>query len=135
MDFGKKLRELRKNKEMTSSELSKKANVSQSYLSQLETGKNKNPTPDILRRLAKGLNVSYFELMKVAGYGDKENPIPSDSFYDLIHKTPSEIESRIIILDKVLKDKAVKVYYKDKLISEDEKENINQLIDIHLKGR
>ncbi len=52
--------------------LFKASEVSTAYIKLIEEGKN-TPKPDVLRRLAKPLNVSYIELMIIAGYVD-----PSD---------------------------------------------------------
>lgn len=150
MTFGERINEIRVSKNLSLREVARRSDISHPYLSQLETGRNKNPTPDIIRKLSKGLNVPYMELMKAAGYAEEDGSIPVDSLFDAIALSPSEIDSlkdRNIIskekesklikiyLDNVLTNKDLKVYYKDKLISNEDRENINQLIDIHLKGR
>jgi len=58
---GKKL-SLRKVEEATEKE------VSNAYLSQLETGKIEKPSPHILHSLSEVYSVSYEELMRRAGY-------------------------------------------------------------------
>jgi len=50
---------------MTSSELAKKAEISQSYVIEIETGK-KNPSLEVLMRLAKALDVSLMEIISGA---------------------------------------------------------------------
>ena len=42
--------------------------ISNAYLSQLETGKAENPSPSVLFKLAKVLDVPYKSLMDAAGY-------------------------------------------------------------------
>jgi HTH-type transcriptional regulator, competence development regulator len=42
--------------------------ISNAYLSQLETGKAENPSPAVLYKLAKVLDVPYISLMEAAGY-------------------------------------------------------------------
>jgi len=42
--------------------------VSNAYLSQLETGKILQPNPTVLNALAEIYNISYMQLMKLAGY-------------------------------------------------------------------
>ena|SRR3989442_9407382 len=42
--------------------------ISNAYLSQLETGKAENPSPAVLYKLAKVLDVPYESLMEAAGY-------------------------------------------------------------------
>lgn len=68
MDFGLYIRSLRKEKGLTLRETAKRAEVSHPYLSQLENGKNENPTPQIIKKLAKGLNTSYEQLLEKAGH-------------------------------------------------------------------
>jgi SOS-response transcriptional repressor LexA/DNA-binding XRE family transcriptional regulator len=66
--FGEKLKELRKNKGLKIRELEALASVSNAYLSQLENGKRGKPSPEIIKKLAPHLGVTYTELMKMAGY-------------------------------------------------------------------
>jgi transcriptional regulator with XRE-family HTH domain len=55
---------LRKAKGMTQVELAAKAKVTQAYLAQLEAGTRKNPSLEILNRLAKALGVPVTELLE-----------------------------------------------------------------------
>jgi len=68
--FGSKLREYRKESNLTLVQLSELTGISQSYLSQIETGKAGIPSPDMLRRLADGLSypATYAALLHDAGY-------------------------------------------------------------------
>lgn len=70
MEFGEKIKEIRKSKNLSLREAAKRSLISHPYLSQLESGKNKKPSPEIIRKLANGLNYSYNELMDLAGYGE-----------------------------------------------------------------
>lgn len=58
MSIGKNLREIRRSKGFTMKELSNKSKVSQSYISDLENGKNNKPSIDILIKLANALEIS-----------------------------------------------------------------------------
>lgn len=49
-------------------EVEKKTGVSNAYLSQLETGATKNPSPQVLHSLAAFYDVPYESLMEAAGY-------------------------------------------------------------------
>ena len=64
MQLGGRIRALRKSKspKMTSSELAKKADISQSYVIEIESGK-KNPSLEVLFRLATALGVSLPEII------------------------------------------------------------------------
>lgn len=59
-------------------EAAKRSGLSYSYISSLEKGKHPktgaaiNPTPEILRSLAKAYNYPHEELMKLAGHLDKQ---------------------------------------------------------------
>ena len=55
---GDKLAKLRKNKNLSMEEIAKRTGVPQSSLSQMETGKTKNPRPANVEKLSKGLGVS-----------------------------------------------------------------------------
>jgi|GEM_PF-288200 len=68
MYFYDKLRDLRKLKGFTIRELSDRSGVSAAYISQLENGNRGIPSPDVLAKLSEGLNISYSELMVMAGY-------------------------------------------------------------------
>src|SRR5699024_5117380 len=46
----------------------RRSEISHPYLSQLENGKNKRPTHEMLRKLSKGLKVDYLQLLEKAGY-------------------------------------------------------------------
>jgi transcriptional regulator with XRE-family HTH domain len=58
------LRKLRKDQGMTMAELAKKAQVTDAYIAQLETGEKKNPSLDVLKRLARALGVPVTELLE-----------------------------------------------------------------------
>lgn len=63
LEFGEYIKRLRRDKGISLRELARRTGVSQPYLSQLETGKYKNPSPEKLGELSKGLGISYAELM------------------------------------------------------------------------
>ena len=98
LSFGEALRKIRYNEEMTTTELSKKANISQPYISQLENDV-RLPSEKIIRKLsialAKGKDV--FD-----GFYDSENPYRdkyldefvvekrTDQFFNLLSKIKKE---------------------------------------------
>jgi XRE family transcriptional regulator, master regulator for biofilm formation len=61
--IGTMLRRLRRITGLNQEELARKARVSQPYLSQLEAGTYKNPSIEILQRLAKALGVPVTALL------------------------------------------------------------------------
>ncbi len=54
---------LRESKGLTQRDVAKKAQVTPGYIAQLETGRKKNPSLPVLRRLAKALGVPVKELL------------------------------------------------------------------------
>ena len=58
------LKAIRTKKGLTQIELAKRAMVTQPYLAMLESGAFRNPTLDVLRRLAKALKVTVGELVE-----------------------------------------------------------------------
>lgn len=56
------VKEVRKNKKVSLRELSKKTNLSRSYLSELENNKKLNPTFDVLLKIATALDVNVKDL-------------------------------------------------------------------------
>jgi len=70
-NYGEYFRALRESKQLTLREVEKATNVSNAYLSQLESEKIKQPSPLILHKLALFYGVSYGALMEKVGY-----PVP-----------------------------------------------------------
>jgi transcriptional regulator with XRE-family HTH domain len=58
------LRASRKASDMGLRELARKAKVPPGYLAELEAGKKKNPSLDVLKRLARALGVQVTELLQ-----------------------------------------------------------------------
>lgn len=59
-----KLRDLRKSKRLTQTELALRAGVTQPYIGALERGERKNPSVGVIRGLAKGLGVSVARVLE-----------------------------------------------------------------------
>lgn len=68
IEFGEYLRQCRKNKKLTVRQLDLYSGVSHSYISQLERGKRGIPSPEVLKKLSKPLDVEYNKLMEKAGH-------------------------------------------------------------------
>lgn len=58
MDFGKRLREIRKQRKLTLAQLAKISKVSKAYLSQLENEQFTNPTSEVIVKLSSALGIS-----------------------------------------------------------------------------
>ncbi len=61
--LGTMIKGLRESKGLSQTELAKRARIARVYLVLLESGKRKNPSLEILRRLAKALDVPMTELL------------------------------------------------------------------------
>lgn len=72
--LGKYLQSVRENKQLSLRAVEKAVGISNAYLSQLESGKIKQPSPSILHKLAELYEISYLEVMKLAGYPVLDEP-------------------------------------------------------------
>jgi transcriptional regulator with XRE-family HTH domain len=77
MEFKEYLKQLREAKQLSLRKLDSLSGVSHVYLSQIENGNRGVPSPDVLKKIAEPLGVSYKELMTVAGYWGKESSAPT----------------------------------------------------------
>ncbi|MFB1081803.1 helix-turn-helix domain-containing protein [Jeotgalibacillus sp. JSM ZJ347] len=74
--IGNKIRMLRLKHGYSVSQLSAKANVSKSYLSNLENHKKKNPSLSVLSKIAETLGTTVDDLI-----GGQDEPSVNDNFY------------------------------------------------------
>ena len=68
MSLGSDLRMARDAKKLSLRDVQEKGGISNSYLSQLENDKVKEPSPNILHKLSEVYEIPYIDLMKSAGY-------------------------------------------------------------------
>lgn len=71
-NFGNIVRNIRKDKKLSLKEVAENGGLSHPYLSQIENNKRNAPKPDMVKKLAKGLNVPYVFLLSKAGYLDEQ---------------------------------------------------------------
>lgn len=131
-DFGNYLRSLRKKRKLTVRQLDMYSGVSHSYISQMERGVKGIPSPDILKKLAKPLDIDYEDLMEKAGYITKEEilkaALPSiqiehglqksfDDFFQSLKDNPDDLLSYM--------DEEDKKWFVDLLINEIKNQNID----------
>lgn len=69
--IGKNIAEIRRKRGYTLSELSKLAKISKSYLSNIERNINKNPSLEVMKKIATVLNVDLISILKTGEDGDK----------------------------------------------------------------
>jgi len=72
--LGTYLKSLRDSKAISLRDVEEKSGISNAFLSQLESGKVKQPSPIVLHKLAELYGVPYEALMELAGH-----PIPESS--------------------------------------------------------
>ncbi|MBI1282207.1 MAG: helix-turn-helix domain-containing protein [Anaerolineaceae bacterium] len=83
-NLGKFLQLARESKQLSLRAVEKATGVSNAYLSQVESGKIKQPSPTILHKLSELFEVSYADLLVLAGH-----PIPSENdSADKLPRTP-----------------------------------------------
>jgi transcriptional regulator with XRE-family HTH domain len=58
------IQQMRESKGMTQRDLAARAKVTPGYIAQIEPGKKKNPSLDVLKRIAKALGVPVTELLE-----------------------------------------------------------------------
>lgn len=105
------LKELRITKSLSLRDVEKATQneVSNAYLSQLESGKIAKPSPHILEHLAKAYNVSYEDLMVIAGYMRSSKTKKSGvAFFNKNDLTADEKEQLLAYLQFIRKQKAAK---------------------------
>ncbi len=66
--FGTVLRQAREVRELSAVDAARAAGISAAYLSKLENGAVKKPSPHVLLQLSEALTVPYAELMRLSGY-------------------------------------------------------------------
>ncbi|KQL17964.1 helix-turn-helix domain-containing protein [Cytobacillus solani] len=69
--IGKNIARIRKKRGYTLSEFAELANISKSYLSNIERDINKNPSLEVMQKMAKVLNVDLITLLKPCNDLDK----------------------------------------------------------------
>jgi HTH-type transcriptional regulator, competence development regulator len=85
MAFGKRLRELRKDRGLSQRGLADRAGIDFTYLSKIENGRMEPPSEEVIRRVAEELGADADELIVLA---DK---FPSDLAQQL--KTPERVKA------------------------------------------
>jgi transcriptional regulator with XRE-family HTH domain len=73
-DLGVFLHTARELKQLSLRGVEKAIGVSNAYLSQIESGKISQPSPNILHKLCELYEISYSDVLRLAGY-----PIPDDN--------------------------------------------------------
>ena len=114
-ELGQYLWDLRQAKRMTLRQVEEAcAGISNAYLSQLETGQNRKPSPHILHQLADAYGGSFEKLMELAG-----------------HITPAQAES-----SKSKRSTRLPTFAREDLTQDEEEELLKYLAFLRMrKGR
>lgn len=83
--IGKNIYELRKKRGLTLSELAGRANISKSYLSNIERNMNRNPSIQVVKKIASVLDVDLHMLLKV-GVSEEDFQLPDKEWFDLVNE-------------------------------------------------
>ena len=93
--LGELLKKSREALNLTLRDVEEKTDISNPYLSQLEKGKIKKPSPNVLNKLSELYKIQYSKLMKLAGY-----PVPeieeTGNLYARIGNTTREEEDALV---------------------------------------
>lgn len=97
--FGEEIKRIRKSKGISIRSLSERSGVSHSYISQIENGNRDTPQPELIKKIAAGLGVDYFALMRIAGFmtPDKKE---SDDISELLITLPVEYKKQFLVEKK-----------------------------------
>ncbi|MBI5915154.1 MAG: helix-turn-helix transcriptional regulator [Bacteroidetes bacterium] len=100
LDYGAYIKSLRQEKGLTLREAEATTGISNAYLSQLESGKIKQPSPSNLFKLAELYGIPYESLMEKVGYPvqkpvatvqKKEHPSPLNRLGKLTEEEETEL--------------------------------------------
>ena len=138
--IGEIIAEARENKGLSQRQLAKMAGINSSGLSKIESGE-RDPSPRILRKISKYIDVNYNDLMYKIGLGIEVsplNPFIKDYYYNLKGNDLEEAEINILgnmqnseklvaSCEEKLNDKNIQVFERELLLHtiEDTKYQIN----------
>ena len=83
MDFGSRIRELRKEKDISLRDFADRVGIDFTYLSKIENGKVEPPSEEKIRKMARELDVGAEELLVLAG------KVSSEQIRQAIQANPS----------------------------------------------
>ena len=85
-ELGRRVRQLRTSLHLTQEEVAKQVGVVTSYIAMIESGRTKNPSPEVLRALAKALEAPPEDLVIAAGYLPERPPSGEAKEQQYIHE-------------------------------------------------
>jgi transcriptional regulator with XRE-family HTH domain len=100
MALGAKLKELRMAKKLSLQALADKVGASKAHIWELETGRSKNPSIELLTELAKALTVSVSVLIEETGPQANDEPQLVTMYRELKDLSPEDREAIQAVLDR-----------------------------------
>ena len=95
-NFGEEIKTIRTYNQMTIREVAKQAGISHSYLSQIENNRRDTPNPEVIKKIAIGLNADYYYLLKIAGYHN--NSYSNLNFLnEQVQNAPEEFKKQFMV--------------------------------------
>ena len=94
MNPGEYVKRRRMERGLSQRQLAAMSGVSNSEISRIEAGERQNPSPAVLRAIAKALAVPYEEILAEAGYldaGTAEAPQTSEQLPEWVYKLPADL--------------------------------------------
>lgn len=83
---------LRTERNLKQNELAKRAGLTTSYISQIESGKRTNPSPKTMEKIAQALSIQTRDVIKVLAFTSGENPINNLRMFDVSGLDDLDIE-------------------------------------------
>jgi HTH-type transcriptional regulator, competence development regulator len=99
MEFGQRLRDLRKQKNLSQRDLAARVGIDFTYLSKIEGGRLDPPSEVIIQRLAQVLEADEDELINLAG------KVPKD-LKAVLEESPQAVELLRVLSERKLPDEA-----------------------------
>lgn len=97
MEFGRRLRELRKQRNISQRDLAAQVGIDFSYLSKIEVGRLAPPSEEVIRQIAQVLEADTDELINLAG------KVPKD-LKAVLEESPQAVELLRVLSERKLPD-------------------------------
>jgi transcriptional regulator with XRE-family HTH domain len=97
MEFGRRLRDLRKQKHVSQRDLAAQVGIDFTYLSKIEVGRSAPPSEEVIRQIAHVLDADEDELINLAG------KVPKD-LKAVLEESPQAVELLRVLSERKLPD-------------------------------
>src|SRR5713101_2098099 len=97
MEFGRRLRDLRKQKNVSQRDLAAQVGIDITYLSKIEVGRSAPPSEEVIRHIAQVLDADEDELINLAG------KVPKD-LKAVLEESPQAVELLRVLSERKLPD-------------------------------